>query len=502
MEIVGTSLSAAQTLLKALQCPQLKNILEIIGYESQLEDLKHTVEAVTAVLRDAEKKIDLSEHTQFLIEELKDAVFEADDLLDEFVTLAEQNRVLKVEGRLSEKVRSFFSGSNPLGVAYRMSRGVKKIRKKLDAIAYNKQGMGKMTNLERLIGWYVLGGEGRCSSWKEWFYGVEDLKTLSSLKEQLKIKIMWPKKVENNHVCKHDHWSWREGLNLNSSVKHLNSIILDFQDHKENDGIITRLMEELQPHPNLKKLVVLGYNGVKMPSWANPTSLPHLAKLYLDNCEVLEYLPLFPSLKVLELENMPKLKGVLVEESSSSSNDSNPQFQQSLPCLSKLDIRLCPELICILHCPRLKFLHLWCEVERIRIICPKVKKVTVDKMAWLNLTPIETLKSIRYLDITINYEVEYLPSCIQCLSSLQILIIHDCACLEAMPNWMPKLASLRKFQVFNCSDSMWTRCQQNPPGMYWPYIQHIPYINILSRTGKSLKHQREVCTSNSSIIFL
>ncbi|KAL2920499.1 putative disease resistance protein RGA1 [Bienertia sinuspersici] len=683
MDIVGTSLSAAQTLLAALQCPQLKDIPEIIGYESQLDDLKRTVKTVTAVLRDAERKIELSEQTQILIEELKDVVFEADDLLDEFVTLAVQKRILKVEGRVSEKVRSFFSSSNQLGVAYRMSRGVNKIKKKLDAIAYNKQFnfdhnpapirfrsretysyvnevdiIGRDDDLERIVGtllnesnvrhdvfflsivgiggsgktalaqlvfndqrvtsafslrmwtcvadqdqkqldvkgilrmilasvdnnlnldstldqiqsqllhklagrkyllvlddvwtenrtqWgelvkYLNGGEtgswilvttrsqktaivvddqpnppddlvnigheivNRCaqvplairvagslvygqekSKWQSvqnigianirdddndimpilklsfhhldsplkscfsycalfpkdfkiekkmsislwmaqgyivpldygqsigdateeyfsillkrcFFQDVEenvlgevesckihdlmhdiaqsvsrkeiytlnttnngnvsnikirhlsivgtreygkypsDFKTLNNLKGELKIKIRWPEKAKNNKGCKEESWSWREGLNLClRSMEHLHRIELDFKEHKDYEENIMRLMEELQPHPNLKKLQVIGYDAGKMPGWITPTSLPRLEILCLYYCQKLEYLPLFPSLKTFVLDDVPNLKQLVVEESSSDSSiDSNPHLQQSLPCLHQLSIK-------------------------------------------------------------------------------------------------------------------------------------------------------------------
>uniref|UniRef100_A0A803LMJ4 Uncharacterized protein n=1 Tax=Chenopodium quinoa TaxID=63459 RepID=A0A803LMJ4_CHEQI len=138
MDIIGTVLSAAQTLLASLQCSELQEILSIFGYKSQLDDLRRTVSAVNAVLLDAEAKQELSHEAQHRLEELKEAVFEADDLLDEFVTLAEQKQLLETGGTFSKKVRYLFS-DNQLGVAYRMSRGVKKIRKKLDAIAYNTQ---------------------------------------------------------------------------------------------------------------------------------------------------------------------------------------------------------------------------------------------------------------------------------------------------------------------------------------------------------------------------
>uniref|UniRef100_A0A803N5G6 Uncharacterized protein n=1 Tax=Chenopodium quinoa TaxID=63459 RepID=A0A803N5G6_CHEQI len=140
MDIVGTTLSVAQTLFAALQCPEVNETLSLFGYKSHLDDLIRTVEAVKAVLLDAESKQELSHEAQIWLQELKDVVYEADDLVDEFVTLAEQKQLLKEDDvSLSKKARHFFSNSNPLGIALKMSRGVKKIKKKLGAIAYNDQ---------------------------------------------------------------------------------------------------------------------------------------------------------------------------------------------------------------------------------------------------------------------------------------------------------------------------------------------------------------------------
>uniref|UniRef100_A0A803MWR2 Disease resistance N-terminal domain-containing protein n=1 Tax=Chenopodium quinoa TaxID=63459 RepID=A0A803MWR2_CHEQI len=103
MEIAGTTLSAVQTILAALQCQELKEIHSMTDYKSQLDDLQSTVETIDSVLRDAaEIKQKLLPHQERrLIDELKDAVFEADDLLGEFVTIAQQKQLLKADGKVS-----------------------------------------------------------------------------------------------------------------------------------------------------------------------------------------------------------------------------------------------------------------------------------------------------------------------------------------------------------------------------------------------------------------
>ncbi|KAL2941345.1 Disease resistance protein RGA2, partial [Bienertia sinuspersici] len=83
-------LAAAQTLFAALQFPELRKVCSIWGYKSQLEDLQNTVSTIKNVLFDAETR-ELTKEAQGYINELKDAVYDADDLFDEFVTLLKRD---------------------------------------------------------------------------------------------------------------------------------------------------------------------------------------------------------------------------------------------------------------------------------------------------------------------------------------------------------------------------------------------------------------------------
>ncbi|XP_021860024.1 putative disease resistance protein RGA1 isoform X2 [Spinacia oleracea] len=129
MEIAGIVLSAAQTLFAVLQCSEVKQVCSILGCKSQLNDLSGTVVRIKAALEDAEAKQELSKQDRLFIEELKDAVYDADDLFDEFVTLAEQEKLTK---GIKVRVLALFG---KYGTAYNMAQGVKMIKKKLDAIA-------------------------------------------------------------------------------------------------------------------------------------------------------------------------------------------------------------------------------------------------------------------------------------------------------------------------------------------------------------------------------
>ncbi|CAO2839103.1 unnamed protein product [Amaranthus hypochondriacus] len=141
MDAGSFALSAVQTLLAALQCTALKEMASKFNYKSKLDDLQRTVCTVKAVLLDAENKEELSNEARVWLQELKDAVYDADDLFDEFATLARRNKLLE-DGKVSQKVRLLLSRYNPFGIAHSMSQRVKKIRKNLDDIAKNHRDFG------------------------------------------------------------------------------------------------------------------------------------------------------------------------------------------------------------------------------------------------------------------------------------------------------------------------------------------------------------------------
>ena len=101
----------------------------------KIEELQITVDKIKNVLLSAEAKQELSYVVQLWIENLKDVVFEADDLLDYFITLVEQKRHIKADGKISKKMGLFLSRSNPLVLAYKMSKEVEKIGKNLSSFA-------------------------------------------------------------------------------------------------------------------------------------------------------------------------------------------------------------------------------------------------------------------------------------------------------------------------------------------------------------------------------
>ncbi|GMJ13364.1 hypothetical protein like AT3G14470 [Hibiscus trionum] len=111
--------------------------LACAGVKQQLEKLKNTVSTIRAVLLDADQEQhDAKSHeARDWLGKLKDAVYDADDLLDDFST-----HVLKrqVQGKRGKQVSFLFSKVNQVAYNLKIGHRINAIRERLDAIAADK----------------------------------------------------------------------------------------------------------------------------------------------------------------------------------------------------------------------------------------------------------------------------------------------------------------------------------------------------------------------------
>lgn len=104
------------------------------GVKEQLEKLKNTVSTIKAVLLDAEDQHAKSHEVRDWLGKLKDAVYDADDLLDDFST-----HVLKrQQGKRGKQVSFLFSKVSQVAYNLKISHQIEAIRERLDAIAADK----------------------------------------------------------------------------------------------------------------------------------------------------------------------------------------------------------------------------------------------------------------------------------------------------------------------------------------------------------------------------
>ncbi|KAG8646649.1 putative disease resistance protein RGA1 [Manihot esculenta] len=128
----------ADKVLEKLASNTYQEISIAWGVHGELRKLQDVLTTIKAVLLDAEEKQVENRELRVWLAKLKDAFYDAEDLLDEFECEQQRKQVLKLYGTTAKKVGRFLSPSNPLVFRFKMGHRIKEIRERLDEIASHK----------------------------------------------------------------------------------------------------------------------------------------------------------------------------------------------------------------------------------------------------------------------------------------------------------------------------------------------------------------------------
>ncbi|KAK4851289.1 hypothetical protein QYF36_013874 [Acer negundo] len=297
-----------------------------------------------------------------------------------------------------------------------------------------------------------------------------------------------------------------------------------------NDSrLAEELLENIQPHQNLKKLSIEGYPGKHFPRWIGTPELPNLTNIVLIYCKRCEHLPALgqlPFLKTIYMLGMPNVKNI---GSGFYGRVSGRQFQslqeisfidfpnlefwwsmnmkEEFPSLVKLTINKCPKLKNMPCFPSLKHLELRNCNEMIlrsaanlstlsglvidvftgRLVLlesllgnnPHLMSLTISSCT--NLCSISSklgdLIALKSLTIRWCEELISLPQETQNLSSLESLEIIECHSLINLPEGLGGLTSLRSLSIENCNN-----ITSLPMGLqHLTALEHLTLIFLRSR---------------------
>ncbi|XP_056161666.1 putative disease resistance protein RGA1 [Syzygium oleosum] len=111
----------------------LDKVGKLWGVKHELEVLGDTVSTLRAVLDDAEKQSHQSGQIQVWLEKLKEAFYDAQDVLEEF-NIEATRRELRGHNTMIKEVKAFFSSSNQLAFKLKMSYKIRAARERIEAI--------------------------------------------------------------------------------------------------------------------------------------------------------------------------------------------------------------------------------------------------------------------------------------------------------------------------------------------------------------------------------
>ncbi|XP_058010299.1 putative disease resistance protein RGA3 [Hevea brasiliensis] len=316
-------------------------------------------------------------------------------------------------------------------------------------------GLGRLTSLQRLPTFIVgTNQRRRCST-------LNELNSLNQLRGDISIKGLRHVKsiaLESNKV------------NLKEK-KHLRSLNFDWQGMRDShfrslilvenrdSEDIELLLDNLQPHPNLKELSVGYYEGVKISNWLS--SIANIVKIDIEWCPKCEHLPRLehlPSLEYLSLRSFHSLEYISDKKSFSSAASTTTFF----PSLKILILR---------NCPNLKgWWRTWRDAELVPQFpclseltifnCPKLSLMptfpSLDKKLWLsnaNKRPLHQTLNVTATASTLPSMSSFPSSVTTPLSKLQSLILRDVEDLASLPKeWMQNLTSLENLTIRFCKE--------------------------------------------------
>ncbi|XP_030475863.1 disease resistance protein RGA2-like [Syzygium oleosum] len=130
--------SIAAKIVAVLGPQAIETVGKLWGIKDELEVLRDTVSMLQPVLDHAEEQYHKISQIQVWVEKLKDAFYDAQDLLEEF-NIEAMRRELRGHNEKMKEVRTFFSSSNQLAFKLKMSGKVRAARERIQAIKTEKE---------------------------------------------------------------------------------------------------------------------------------------------------------------------------------------------------------------------------------------------------------------------------------------------------------------------------------------------------------------------------
>jgi hypothetical protein len=301
--------------------------------------------------------------------------------------------------------------------------------------------------------------------------------------------------------------------------RNIQSLVLNWSLSDTEEELVSDMehdwgvLNALEPPSQIEVLQIYGYRGPCLPGWMMKQSdssyceggimlkqtiashflcLTWLALARLPNLRHMRGFVELPSLKTLELNEMPNLEELWTTSSGFETGEKELAAQYPFPVLSSLGIRGCPKLNGSPYFPpslehmvlnRIngqllstgRFSH---QLPSMHALVPRLKslvlfEVTGSSSGWELLQHLTKLKELYIYSCN---DLTQLPESMRNLTSLERLHIDECPAVGTLPDWLGELHSLRRLDL-SMGD-----LKQFPEA-----IQHLTSLEILNMySGRAL----------------
>ncbi|KAF3970506.1 hypothetical protein CMV_005809 [Castanea mollissima] len=403
---------------------------EHINFELSFKvDLLETLFKIRFVLGDAQKRQSSDESMGIWLTELRNVAYDADNVVDKFCYESFWQKV-RIQNQMMDQVCNFslcnFDKLKTIkqlldtivndvansGLRMELVNSIPKISLdvNIDSLLDDLEVVGRKDDIKKIVNLLI-----NSNNQQDEGYRIKELGCLKNLKGEINIYNL--ENVEDKEEAKSAKLKEKEifklGLNWNYSR---------VEDSYDKD---VKVLEGLQPHPNLKSLTIRSYGGKKFPSWVGLSSLYHnlieIKLRYCMECEEVPTLGQLPCLRVLEITGMRKVRCIGSEfyfYTDGSYRDTTTLF----PTLR------------ILKLVEMETLEEWRDAKEL---------TTTDEVLFV-------FPCLEELSIGFCNKLRYLPDSLRTCVSLQKLVVRHCPELSSLPG----VRSLQKLVVEYCPNLM------------------------------------------------
>ncbi|KAJ3682200.1 hypothetical protein LUZ60_014773 [Juncus effusus] len=335
---------------------------------------------------------------------------------------------------------------------------------------------GRLVEL-RILSRFVISENEHC--------GISELGNLDKLQGELLIS--------NMDLIKNPRDAMEANLENKKQIKKLRFIWTSNpmkKWHTNNTWIEENILENLKPNSSIKLLDIIGYGGVRFPSWLGSGYLYNLQTLCLSDwkkCINLPPLGYLPLLRDLYIKGMDSVQSVdckfcgstktsfrclkkLTFESMSNLENWHGHENCQLSCLDELVLRGCRNLQSINH------------------NLPNLTKLTIEGSPRFNGQL--WYPSLKYLEI--DSSGDWIWASLPLLSSLVSLTLSQLSS-EILPSHIPKeLNSLRSLEISHCYNLLEMPGECIPNGLTHLSIKHCPKLQRLPRGIQNLRKLEDI----------
>ncbi|KAL6311580.1 hypothetical protein AAG906_039136 [Vitis piasezkii] len=324
-------------------------------------------------------------------------------------------------------------------------------------------------------------------------YGIEELKGMRYLTGTLHVS-----KLENAKKNAAEA-KLREKESLEKLVLEWSGDVAAPQDEEAHE----RVLEDLQPHSNLKELLVFRFLGTRFPLLMKEKALQNLVSLSLNHCTKCKFFSIghLPHLRRLFLKEMQELQGLSVfgesQEELSQPNEVSIDTLKIVDCPKLTELPYFSELrdLKIKRCKSSRFSqepNLWnlneanssfSKLLELKIVsCPKLQALpqvfAPQKLEIIGCELVTALpnpgcfRRLQHLAVDQSCHGGKLIGEIPDSSSLCSLVISNLSNATSFPKW-PYLPSLRALHIRHCEDLV-SLCDEAAP------FQGLTFLKLLS----------------------